>query len=139
MIGNKGEWEKVPVSAGLGKCRELRDTGVENPSRALSTTPGPPHSTNPGCFRKGCGLLVNLWVIPCVLISVGPQLWREGTAGKKGCGKAPAAEYPERENCGMWGTRMNLSINNSKSSRAHVPATTGKKPGLNKPSLTWII
>lgn len=32
MIGKEGWWVKVPVSAGEGKCRELRDTGVENPS-----------------------------------------------------------------------------------------------------------
>lgn len=32
MFGNKGWWVKVPVSAGLEKCRELRDTGEENRS-----------------------------------------------------------------------------------------------------------
>lgn len=32
MIGKEGWWVKVPVSAGEGKCRELRDTGVKNPS-----------------------------------------------------------------------------------------------------------
>lgn len=92
MIRNKGWWVKV---------LEKEVQGIEGHGfrcgKSIPATPASSHSTNPSGNVLGRGEAVLSWVIPRVLISAGPQLWREGMAGKKGYGEAPAAEYLERE------------------------------------------